>query len=181
MAGATGWSTLGTKRNNEETLVCVFYCQLDSLSWQEAASWLLTKRSWPSKTTSARSYSAVLQKQRRLDSKIFSTGGWYLLSAPTWMFRKKMAKLSLQFSSTVFNRCHLTSLASFRFKDEDENEDQVQLLLIVRMLKSVTVMAWQCCCNQLRRPGLVEDEKVWRFPCGENRVLRPRLRPRPRI
>ena len=35
--------------------------------------------------------------------------------------------------------------ASFRFEDEDEdedeNEDQVQLLLIVRMLKSVTVMA----------------------------------------
>ena len=41
--------------------------------------------------------------------------------------------------------------ASFRFEDEhedkdedkDENEDQGQLLLIVRMLKSVTVMAWQ--------------------------------------
>ena len=32
-------------------------------------------------------------------------------------------------------------LASFRFEDEDENEDQVQLLLFVRMLKSVTVMA----------------------------------------
>ena len=32
-------------------------------------------------------------------------------------------------------------LASFRFEDDDENEDQVQLLLIVRMLKSVTVMA----------------------------------------
>ena len=35
-------------------------------------------------------------------------------------------------------------LASFRFEDEgedeDENEDQVQLLLIVRMLKSVTVL-----------------------------------------
>ena len=52
-----------------------------------------------------------------------------------------MAKLSLQFSSTVFNRCYLTSLASFRFEDKDENEDQVQLLLIVRMLKSETVMA----------------------------------------
>ena len=67
-------------------------------------------------------------------------------------------------------------LASFRFEDEDKNEDQVQLLLVVRMLKSVTVMAWRCCCNQLRRPGLVEDEKVWRFCCGENRVLRPRPR-----
>ena len=33
------------------------------------------------------------------------------------------------------------TLASFRFEDDDENEDQVQLLLIVRMLKSVTVMA----------------------------------------
>ena len=69
---------------------------------------------------------------------------------------------------------------SFRFEDEgedqDENEDQGQLLLNVRMLKSVTVMAWQCCCNQLRRPGLVEDEKVWRFRCGENRILRPRPR-----
>ena len=32
-------------------------------------------------------------------------------------------------------------IASFRFEDDDENEDQVQLLLIVRMLKSVTVMA----------------------------------------
>ena len=32
-------------------------------------------------------------------------------------------------------------LASFRFEDEDENEDQVELLLIVRMLKSVTVIA----------------------------------------
>ena len=34
-------------------------------------------------------------------------------------------------------------LESFRFEDEDEdkNEDQGQLLLIVRMLKSVTVMA----------------------------------------
>ena len=36
-------------------------------------------------------------------------------------------------------------LASFRFEDEDEdkdeNEDQGQLLLIVHMLKSVTVMA----------------------------------------
>ena len=37
------------------------------------------------------------------------------------------------------------TLASFRLEDEDEdkdeNEDQGQLLLIVRMLKSVTVMA----------------------------------------
>ena len=33
------------------------------------------------------------------------------------------------------------TIASFRFEDDDENEDQVQLLLIVRMLKSVTVMA----------------------------------------
>ena len=66
-------------------------------------------------------------------------------------------------------------LASFRFEDEAENEDQVQLLLIVRMLKSVTVMAWQCCYN-LRRRGQVEDEKVWRFRCGESRVLRPRPR-----
>ena len=33
------------------------------------------------------------------------------------------------------------TVASFRFEDDDENEDQVQLLLIVRMLKSVTVMA----------------------------------------
>ena len=32
-------------------------------------------------------------------------------------------------------------IASFRFEDDDENEDQVQLLPIVRMLKSVTVMA----------------------------------------
>ena len=32
-------------------------------------------------------------------------------------------------------------LESFRFEDEDENDDQVVLLLIVRMLKSVTVMA----------------------------------------
>ena len=36
-------------------------------------------------------------------------------------------------------------IASFRLEDEDEdkdeNEDQGQLLLIVRMLKSVTVMA----------------------------------------
>ena len=49
--------------------------------------------------------------------------------------------------------------ASFRYEDEDEDKDQGQLLLIVRMLKSVTVMARQCCCNQLRPPGLVEDEK----------------------
>ena len=33
------------------------------------------------------------------------------------------------------------TLASFRFEDDDEIEDQVQLLLILRMLKSVTVMA----------------------------------------
>ena len=33
------------------------------------------------------------------------------------------------------------TLASFRFEDDDENEDQVQLLLIVRMLKSVAMMA----------------------------------------
>ena len=75
-------------------------------------------------------------------------------------------------------------IASFRLEDEDEdkdeNKDQGQLLLIVRMLKCVTVMAWQCCCNQLRRPGLVEDEKFWRFRCGENRMLRPRPRLRPR-
>ena len=32
-------------------------------------------------------------------------------------------------------------VASFRFEDDDKNEDQVQLLLIVRMLKSVTMMA----------------------------------------
>ena len=34
-------------------------------------------------------------------------------------------------------------IASFRFEDEDENEDedQAQLLLIVRMLKSMTMMA----------------------------------------
>ena len=34
------------------------------------------------------------------------------------------------------------TIASFRFEDEDEaeNDDQVQLLLIVHMLKSVTVM-----------------------------------------
>ena len=32
-------------------------------------------------------------------------------------------------------------LESFRFEDEDENDDQVLLLLIVRMLKSVAVMA----------------------------------------
>ena len=32
-------------------------------------------------------------------------------------------------------------IASFRFEDDDENEDQVELLLIVRMLKSVTMMA----------------------------------------
>ena len=35
----------------------------------------------------------------------------------------------------------LEKVASFRFEDDDENEDKVQLLLIVRMLKSVTVMA----------------------------------------
>ena len=29
---------------------------------------------------------------------------------------------------------------SFRFEDEGENEDEVQLLLIVRILKSVTVI-----------------------------------------
>ena len=34
-----------------------------------------------------------------------------------------------------------TTLESFRFEDEDENDDQVLLLFIVRMLKSVTVMA----------------------------------------
>ena len=38
----------------------------------------------------------------------------------------------------------ITTIASFRLEDEDEdkdeNEDQGQLLLIVRMLKSVTVM-----------------------------------------
>ena len=47
----------------------------------------------------------------------------------------------------VVDSCLL--LESFRFEDEDENDDQVLLLPIVRMLKSVTVMAWQCCCNQL--------------------------------
>ena len=30
---------------------------------------------------------------------------------------------------------------SFRLEDEDENDGQVLLLLVVRMLKSVTVMA----------------------------------------
>ena len=74
------------------------------------------------------------------------------------------------------------TIESFRFEnedeDKDENEDQGQLLLTVCMLKSVTVMAWWCCCNQLRRPGLVE---VWRFRCGENRVLRPRPCLCPRI
>ena len=39
----------------------------------------------------------------------------------------------------------IATIASFRLEDEDEdkdeNEDQGQLLLIVRMLKSVTVMA----------------------------------------
>ena len=35
----------------------------------------------------------------------------------------------------------ITILASFRFEDDNENEDQVQLLLIVRMLKSVAMMA----------------------------------------
>ena len=46
-------------------------------------------------------------------------------------------------------------IKSFRFEDED----QVQRLLIVRMLKSVTVMALQCCCNQLR-PGLVHHKNI---------------------
>ena len=35
----------------------------------------------------------------------------------------------------------VSAIASLRFEDEDENEDQVHLLLIVRMLKTVTVMA----------------------------------------
>ena len=39
------------------------------------------------------------------------------------------------------NRVVTLTVASFRFEDDDENEDQVELLLIVRMLKSVTVMA----------------------------------------
>ena len=34
-----------------------------------------------------------------------------------------------------------TIIASFRFEDDDENENQGQLLLTVRMFKSVTVMA----------------------------------------
>ena len=37
--------------------------------------------------------------------------------------------------------CVSQILASFRFEDDDENEDKVQLLLIVRMLKSVAMMA----------------------------------------
>ena len=54
----------------------------------------------------------------------------------------------------------ITTMGSFRFEDKDENEDQVQLLVIVRMLKSVTVIALQCCCNQLRRPGLVHHKYI---------------------
>ena len=42
---------------------------------------------------------------------------------------------------TVSFTSFIKILASFRFEDDDENEDQVQLLLIVRMLKSVTMMA----------------------------------------
>ena len=34
-----------------------------------------------------------------------------------------------------------SKIESFRFEDQDESEDQGQLLLTVRMLKSVTVMA----------------------------------------
>ena len=45
-------------------------------------------------------------------------------------------------------------LESVRFEDEDENDNQVLFLLIVRILKSVTVMAWQCCCNQRPRPRI---------------------------
>ena len=45
-------------------------------------------------------------------------------------------------SSTKSSSWFLSSLvASFRFEDDDENEDQVELLLIVRMLKFVTMMA----------------------------------------
>ena len=43
--------------------------------------------------------------------------------------------------SLHYTQVNTVLLASFRFEDDDENEDQVQLLLIVHMLKSVTVMA----------------------------------------
>ena len=51
----------------------------------------------------------------------------------------KSRKSASSVSSSVSNA--RATIASFRFEDDDENEDQVQLLLIVRMLKSVTVMA----------------------------------------
>ena len=55
-----------------------------------------------------------------------------------------MIAITLQlFYTKIGLKTHL--IESFRFEDEDEgkdeNEDQAQLLLIVRMLKSVTVMA----------------------------------------
>ena len=46
------------------------------------------------------------------------------------MFQKKMEKLSLQFSSTVFNRCRLTSFSSKydkeMYPDKKENENGAQ-------------------------------------------------------
>ena len=54
-----------------------------------------------------------------------------------------LRSVSVDVSIVVFNDIIVLPLllASFKFEDEDENEDQVQILLILRMLKSVTVMA----------------------------------------
>ena len=60
----------------------------------------------------------------------------------------RLSNLPSNFPSHVWNCLFVVValvLASFRFEgedeDKDENEDQGQLFLIVRMLKSMTVMA----------------------------------------
>ena len=63
-----------------------------------------------------------------------------LASQTKQVVKADMMDSSISDHDMVFAILHL-KVASFRFEDDDEIEDQVQLLLIVRMLKSVTVMA----------------------------------------
>ena len=66
-------------------------------------------------------------------------------SEMAYYYRNAKLHFQVTFSLSSSLSCLSSLWASFRFADEDE--DEVQLLLIVHMLKSVTVMAWQCCCK----------------------------------
>ena len=92
---------------------------------------------------------AVLRRIHRYKTWELHCGSWDPMMTSRLLEQGRVHR-ELATLSTFFSDCHQSMdhknvlkwlLASFRFEDDDQNEDQVQLLLIVRMLKSVTVTA----------------------------------------